>query len=191
MASRTQGAIEYLLKDHSVIRGLFSQYLKSASMRQSFEVKKKIAEQIVRETVMHDTAETSALYPIVRVMLDNGSKTAGQMLSEHQRLKEVLYNLENAQSTGEAAKMDQLVSDAKETFESHAEGEEQVLFPRLQKAMTENQLEALKTALQAAKAIGPTHPHPWSPNKPFTGGAVAGPVVGVYDRVKDFVTGKS
>eukprot|EP00762_Andalucia_godoyi_P006759 ANDGO_00902.mRNA.1 putative hemerythrin-like protein C869.06c len=179
----TRNAVDYLLKDHTALKTLFGQYGKAAG---GFEKKKEIADQIVRAATMHDTAETSALYPIVRVMMD--SNLADHYLQDHQKLRDVMYEIENVK--GDVNKLDRLVSEAQATFNSHIAEEEHDLFPKLQNNLSDTQMGAMYTALEAAKAIGPTHPHPWAPLKPLTGGAVAGPLAGMLDKLRDMFSSR-
>jgi hemerythrin superfamily protein len=187
MAKAATDAIEYLLKDHATLRNLFSQYARTAGS--NFDAKKQIALNIVREASQHDTAETSALYPPMRILLQDGSKIADHSLQEHQQLREVLYKIEGIKS--DMGALDRYVSEAHRLFDDHVKEEERNIFPQLRNAMTDTQMQAMRAALEAAKALGPTHPHPAAPLKPTTGGAILGPLTGMMDRVKDFFGGST
>ena len=69
----------------------------------------------------------------------------------------------------------------------HVEEEEGELFPELRKAMKRKELEELAEALEAAKKVAPTHPHPRAPDTP-PGNVIAGVAAGAVDKAQD--TGK-
>lgn len=68
----------------------------------------------------------------------------------------------------------------------HADHEERDEFPRLREDNDEATLRLMATAVRAAEAVAPTHPHPRAGESMAVNGAV-GPIAGVVDRARDAV----
>ncbi|TMK86314.1 MAG: hypothetical protein E6G57_12495 [Actinobacteria bacterium] len=74
-----------------------------------------------------------------------------------------------------------------ENVRHHVKEEEGELFPELRRAMKRKELEELAQALEQAKKMAPTHPHPRAPDTP-PGNVIAGVASAAVDRAED--TGK-
>jgi hypothetical protein len=84
------------------------------------------------------------------------------------------------ESSGFEDALDTLVS----AVNRHAEHEESEVFPLLREHVDAESLQKMASALAAAEAVAPTHPHPRGPEG-AVGNLVVGPFVAIADRVRD------
>jgi len=75
------------------------------------------------------------------------------------------------------------------TVTDHVEEEENELFPSVREGFTKTALDELGTAMNKAKKVAPTRPHPHVPANP-TAQAVVGRAAAVVDRMRDVVSGR-
>jgi hypothetical protein len=67
---------------------------------------------------------------------------------------------------------------------SHVSKEENDIFQKLYSKLNDNQLSLLYNALNGAKSIAPTRPHPMGPTSAPLNWFV-GPVVGLFDKLRE------
>ena len=105
-----------------------------------------------------------ALYPFVAKKLPNGEKMVSDALAEHQRMKEDLYALDQAEMTDPTfdAAFQAVVRDT----QHHVKEEESHLLPSLKQACNQQELQELTDQFLRMKMISPSRPHPQAPNKP-------------------------
>ena len=75
-----------------------------------------------------------------------------------------------------------------ESVRHHVKEEEQDLFPKVTKKIDKRGLEALGKAMETAKKIVPSRPHPRAPDTP-PGNVIAGLGASMLDKAKDLVQG--
>jgi hemerythrin superfamily protein len=172
-------AIELLIADHRTVEQLFKQYTAAA---RDAGVSKHAADEIVKELSIHAVIEEQILYPTARKVLPDGDALADHALQEHQEVKELLTQVDGKDATDPQVrttfgKIEQAVTE-------HVEEEENDLFPKLRSKCDQDQLQKMGQAMEKAKAIAPTHPHPNAPNQP-PGNIVAGLGAAVIDKVRD------
>jgi hypothetical protein len=63
------------------------------------------------------------------------------------------------------------------------------MFPRMREILTPDELIDLGKRVEAIKKMAPTRAHPSVPNEPGTRLA-AGPVAGLFDRLRDMASGR-
>jgi hypothetical protein len=108
-----------------------------------------------------------------------------EALEEHHVVKWTLSELDGMDPGDE--RFTAKVTVLTDLVRHHVEEEEGELFPEVRKAMKRKDLEELAEALEAAKAMAPTHPHPRAPDTP-PGNVIAGVAAGAVDKAQD--TGK-
>ena len=177
-------AITMLKDDHKTVERLFKRYEKAGD--KAFAEKRKVAQQICTELSVHAAVEEQVFYPVIRATVDDVEDLTLESLEEHHIVKWVLSELDDMDPKDErfTAKMTVLI----ENVRHHVEEEESDLFPKVRDALGRNDLAELGEAMEKAKAIAPTHPHPRSPDTPPANIAV-GAVAGVTDKVGDAVKG--
>jgi len=168
-------AITLLKQDHKTVAKLFKEFEKTKQPARQ----RKLAKQIVAELSVHAAIEEMVFYPAVRERVPKTADTVLESLEEHHIVKWVLSELEDMKPDHERfkAKMTVLI----ENVRHHVKEEESELFPNVRKALGRRELAELGTALERAKKVAPTRPHPRGPDTP-PANLVVGPTAGVVDK---------
>lgn len=90
----------------------------------------------------------------------------------------------------DAPSFDPLIVEMTTAPRHHAEQQEPEQFPRLRERPPHQLLYGLRDKVAQAKASGPTRPHPYAPNSELFH-ELAGPGVGLVDRLRDRLAGRS
>jgi hemerythrin superfamily protein len=176
-------AITLLKQDHKAVEKLFKQFEKTTAPAEQ----RKLAQRIVKELSVHAAIEEMVFYPAVRTQVPKAEDTVLESLEEHYIVKWVLNELEDMKPNHERfkAKMTVLI----ENVRHHVKEEESELFPDVRKAIKRKELAELGEALEKAKKVAPTSPHPRAPDTP-PGNLVAGAAAGAMDKAKTKVKEK-
>jgi len=176
-------AVTLLRNDHRTVEGLFKKFEKTGP--NAHKTKQDLVEKIVEELSIHAAIEEQVFYPAAREAMPDASEQVLEGLEEHHIVKWVLSELDgmDAQDERFQAKVTVLI----ENVRHHVEVEEGGLFPELRQAMKRKELEELAQALEQAKKMAPTHPHPRAPDTP-PGNVIAGVATAAVDKAED--TGK-
>jgi hemerythrin superfamily protein len=177
-------AVTLLRNDHKTVERLFKQFEKAGP--NAHKTKKDLVEKIVEELSIHAAIEEQVLYPAAREAVPDEDDLVLESLEEHHIVKWVLSEIDGMDPEDErfTAKVTVLI----ENVRHHVEEEEGDLFPALREAMKRKELEELAQAMEQAKKLAPTHPHPRAPDTP-PGNLVAGVAAGAIDKAED--TGKN
>jgi hemerythrin superfamily protein len=179
MTGASADAIELLVSDHRTVEQLFKQYNAATN---DAKVAKHTADEIVKELSIHAVIEEQVLYPTARKVLPDGDELADHALQEHQEVKELLAQVDGKDATDPAVRT--TLGRVEQAVTDHVEEEESDLFPKMRQACDQEHLQKMGQAMEAAKALAPTHPHPNAPNQP-PGNIVLGLGVAVIDKVRD------
>ena len=176
----TGDVVELLEGQHREVAELFDQLERgTGDTTEPFEC-------LVRLLAVHETAEEEVVYPALRAIGPEGDRIAEARTSEEDEAKKALSELERI---GVA---DQAFSDKLAAFRllvmEHAGSEEREVFPLLRRALDDDKRRSMRSALEAAERMAPTHPHPHAPES-AVGNLVTGPFVAVVDRVRDAIKG--
>ena len=176
-------AVTLLRNDHRTVEGLFKKFEKAGP--NAHKTRQDLVEKIVEELSIHAAIEEQTLYPAAREAMPDASEQVLEALEEHHIVKWVLSELDGMDPHDERfqAKVTVLI----ENVRHHVKEEEGELFPELRRAMKRKELEELAQALEQAKKMAPTHPHPRAPDTP-PGNVIAGVAAAAVDRAED--TGK-
>ena len=175
-SSATGDAVDLLTAQHEEVRQLFSQIQGGGPGR------KDTFECLVRLLAMHETAEEEVIYPALRRTGPDGEQVAEARKAEEDEAKTMLSDLEKLGVDGEG--FDAQLETFRMSVLAHAENEERVVFPRLRQSLDAESLQSMRTALETAEAMAPTHPHPHGPESAL-GNILVGPFVAVVDKVRD------
>ncbi|MBL8775962.1 MAG: hemerythrin domain-containing protein [Acidimicrobiales bacterium] len=175
-------AITLLKDDHKTVEKLFKRFEKAGDG--AYKEKANVADKIREELSRHAAIEEQLFYPVIRATVDDVEDLTLESLEEHHIVKWVLSELDDMDPKDErfTAKMTVLI----ENVRHHVEEEEDDLFPKVRDALGRKDLGALGDAMQRARRIAPTHPHPRSPDTP-PGNIAVGAAAAVADRVGDGV----
>ena len=174
-----QDIIELIREDHQEVRELFAR-IDTADVDERAE----LFNTIVGELARHEAAEEAIVHPTLRDEAEGGPAITERVLEQENEAEDVLARME---------KMDPASSEFLDTFRSlrddvlaHADHEEREEHPRLRDAVSQSRLQEMADGWTRLKDMGPTRPHPHTPQKPEVRAAL-GPVAGAFDRARDTV----
>jgi hemerythrin superfamily protein len=182
-------AVAVLERDHRELEELFQAFERSGSAPR----RKELAARIIRELSIHASLEEQLVYPRIRRVDDRAGGAAGRRgaskepqvlvaLEEHHLAKVALAEI--ATLPAGDARFDAKVRVLIASVRRHVEEEERDLLAAMTRAYTPEELQELGTALERARRIAPTRPHPSAPDEP-PGAMFAGLAAGAYDRSRD------
>jgi hemerythrin superfamily protein len=176
-------ALALLKKDHDAVKKLFERFEKSPS--------KALADRIVRELAMHSAVEEQLFYPAVRRAaeqeeLEEADEQVLEALEEHHVAKWLLAEIDKMDEDDE--RFEAKCTVLFESVRHHIKEEEGPLFRFVRRLLPKGERDALGKALQSAKKVAPTRPHPRAPDEP-PGNIVAGGVASVMDKGRDALKG--
>ncbi|MGH3388565.1 MAG: hemerythrin domain-containing protein [Actinomadura sp.] len=175
---KDESVVDLLRQQHEEIRKLFGKVEKTTG-----KTRKDSFEQLRYLLAVHETAEEEIVHPFARRTIGNGERIIHARLKEEKEAKEILQQLEKVGT--DSAEFEPLLVRLHKAVEAHSEHEETVEFPKLVAKSTPEELKGMATAVKAAEAIAPTHPHPGTetPAKSIAMGSVAA----VIDRTRDAI----
>lgn len=177
-------AIALLTHDHREVEALFKKFEKSGD--RAHTTRRDLVERMSRELAVHAAIEEQLFYPRLR---QEGRRVKDEVLEgleEHHLIKETLAALQGMDAADE--RFEARVTVLIEQVRHHVEEEEGEMFPRARRALEPGELRELGEAMEAAKVIAPTRPHPNAPDEPPANLANTG--VAAVDRARG-VTGKA
>lgn len=176
----TGDAVDLLTAQHVEVRRLFSQ------LQGGIQGRSDTFECLVRLLAVHETAEEEVVYPALRLTGPDGERVAEARKAEENEAKTMLSDLEKIGVDGEG--FDAQLESFRLAVLEHAQSEEREVFPRLRQTLDAEELQGMRTALEVAERMAPTHPHPHGPES-AVGNLLVGPFVAVVDRVRDALRG--
>ena len=177
-------AITLLKNDHKTVEALFKKFEKLGDGGE--KQKKQIVAQIIKELSVHAAIEEQVFYPAVRKAVKQAEDDILEALEEHHIVKWTLSELDGLSPREE--RFDAKVTVLIESVRHHVKEEEQDLFPKVTKKIDKRGLETLGKAMETAKKIVPSRPHPRAPDTP-PGNVIAGLGASMLDKAKDLVQG--
>ena len=177
-------AITLLKADHKTVEKLFKRFENAGD--RAYAEKRKIVDKVIEELSVHAAIEEQLFYPATRETVPDVEGVALESLEEHHIVKWVLSELETMSPEDErfVAKMTVLI----ENVRHHVKEEEEEYFPKVRDELGRSALSDLGDAMEKAKKVAPTHPHPRSPDEPPFNILVGGPAA-VVDKVADKASG--
>jgi hemerythrin superfamily protein len=144
-------AISLLTQDHRTVDELFDRFEKTSDPGERGELVAKMVEELS----IHAAIEEQELYPVMhRVFSDDDPVDEAE--HEHAEAKAILAVLSQLDPHDEHFEpmVEELIGDVRH----HVEEEENELFPKLQEAVSDEELEELGQRLKQAKQGAPTKP---------------------------------
>jgi hemerythrin superfamily protein len=140
--------------------------------------------RIDRLVFSHAFAEETVLWPVLRTVLADGEALTLRVEQEHQEVNELVAALERGGPADprRPARLARLV----EVLREDVRDEEDVLFPRLQEAVSPEELRRLGRRWEVMRRLSPTRPHPTVSRRP-PGNALSGLPLTVLDRSRDLI----
>jgi hemerythrin-like domain-containing protein len=176
--------IDVLTTDHREAMELLDQIAATSDP----QTRRDLADSLIAELVRHSVAEEMHVYPAMREHVPDGDAAVEHDVQEHKELEAQLKRLESADAAGTEFMV--VCGELRTTLEDHVRDEENEQFPKLRGHVSDELLVELKGKVETAKKIAPTRPHPAAPNAELFHKTV-GPGVGLVDRLRDKLTGRS
>jgi hemerythrin superfamily protein len=155
-------AITVLIQDHRTVDELFKRFEKTGD--RAYKTRGELVEKMIRELSIHAAIEEQVFYPRLREAGREIKDEVLEGLEEHHLIKELCAELEKM--SPEQERFEAKVTVLTEVVRHHVEEEEGEMFPRARKALPAEELVELGEALEAAKLVAPTRPHPHAPDEP-------------------------
>ncbi len=130
----------------------------------------------------HAYAEETLIWPAVRAVSPDGDAVTAHVEQGHQKLSELTTALDRARP-GDPGR-DQLITEVIAELRLDVREEENVLLPRLQRGMTQQQLRRLGRSWELVRRTAPTRPHAAVSRRP-PGNVVAALPLSLLDRSRD------
>lgn len=135
--------IEILKKDHRTVDSLFHQI----KMETEFNKKLDFFHLIQHELLTHTYIEEKYLYPFFAEK-EGFQDEIQHSFDEHQEIKSLLKLIQKEKESNE---FDNLMADLIHSVKHHVQEEEEALFPKIEKNLTQDQLEILGRRFEEGK----------------------------------------
>ena len=175
--------VDILTADHHEVLALVGQ-IPAADPEQ----RRDMADTVIAELMRHSVAEEMYVYPAMRDKLPDGESKVAHDIEEHQQLEQTMKQLEGVDAAD--PQFTELLANLETVLSDHITDEEAEHFPQLRAALPAADLVELAGKVETAKKLAPTRPHPAAPNSELFH-KVAGPGVGMVDRLRDKLSGRS
>jgi hemerythrin superfamily protein len=170
--------VDLLIQQHNEIRELFTEVKRCKG-----DERAEAFERLRRLLAVHETAEEEIVHPNARRMAENGDLIIDRRLAEENLGKRMLSELEHIGT--DSPEFPKRLQDLRQAVLDHAEHEEREEFPAIREHASEQQLRVMATAVKAAEALAPTHPHPGVESAGAN--LLVGPYAAMLDRTRDAV----
>jgi hemerythrin superfamily protein len=183
---KSDNIIDLILADHNNAKALYENY----KISQDPETKRKTANNLIRELVLHDECEQLLVYPMLREKVggEKGEQEYERSLKEHQEHRELLYAVKNTDFKKDPQEFDDKLKKAIDSVFDHVAKEEKEVLPLLKEHLTEDQLKKIGASFKAHKPLTATRPHPGAPSQGYPA-AAASVMLKPFDAAKDFLEG--
>lgn len=173
--------IRILLEQHAQVRDVFAEIQKAPA-----DQRQEPFDRLRALLAVHETAEELVLRP----QAEDGAwkDVATERNQEEAEANKVLAGLEDMDTATDAFL--EKLQEFEKSVDEHAEAEEDEEFPRVLKALDEDERRKLGKRLEAVEKMAPTHPHPAAAGS-TTAVALTGPFAGMVDRVRDAFSSSS
>jgi hemerythrin superfamily protein len=148
------GAIQLLKDDHQTVEKLFSRFEEAGP--DANQEKREIRDRIVKELSIHAHVEEVVFYPATREARGEGEEMVQEALQEHAEAKQLLKELSTLEP--EDGRFDQTMKQLIGDVRHHVEEEENEMFPKVNEALSSQELSELGDRIQEAKRDAPETP---------------------------------
>ena len=148
------GAIQLLKDDHKTVEDLFKRYEEAGEG--AVEEKRTIRDRVVKELSIHAHIEEVVFYPATKEARGETEDLVREALEEHAEAKQALRQLSALEPDDPQFEqvMTQLIKDVRH----HVDEEENEMFPKVNEALSSQELSDLGDQLQEAKKGAPETP---------------------------------
>jgi hemerythrin-like domain-containing protein len=185
-------AITLLRTDHLEVLGMLDT-LDSGLAAQGgagddrLRARKDLVTELVIAESRHEAVEEQFFWPMVRDRVPGGAELADHAVGQEDAAKQVLNALEHADPN--TAEFEELVARIVADGREHIGYEQDEVWPKVQAAVSQEELAELGEKMAKAKKTAPTRPHPATPGSAGVQ-KTAGPVAAMTDKLRDAVSGR-
>jgi hemerythrin superfamily protein/carbon monoxide dehydrogenase subunit G len=179
-----EDVVEILSADHREFQALIQEIRTAPDAATRSDLRDALVSGLVR----HAVGEEMYVYPAIKQYVPDGEAAVEHDTAEHKELERTMKELEAVEPTD--PQFDTLLGQLETILVDHVQDEESDQFPKLRVAIPREQLVEIGAKVQSAKKLAPTRPHPAAPNAELFHKLV-GPGVGLVDRARDRLTGRS
>ena len=179
--------------EHDVVDVLTADHLEVVALVEQVPTvdpaqRRDMADTIIAELMQHAVAEEMYVYPAMREHLPDGDAAVRHDIEEHQQLEEAMKDLEGLDAAD--PRFLEVLGRLEAVLRDHVQDEETEQFPQLRARVPQRRLVEMAGKVETAKKVAPTRPHPAAPHSGLFH-KLAGPGVGMVDRLRDKLTGRS
>ncbi|WNG79537.1 hemerythrin domain-containing protein [Mycobacterium sp. ITM-2016-00316] len=182
-------ALTFLRQDHKSVLGML-EVLDGApegNGAAASGLRTMVTNLVIAES-QHEAIEEQYFWPAVRDALEEGDELADKAVEQEQAGKQLLQQLEDSEP-GEPEYQEALKQFVK-LGRDHIAFEQDIVWPRFQAAVAEEELVKLGEKLERAKKVAPTRPHPDTPPN-STVLKTMGMATATMDHIRDAATGRA
>lgn len=155
-------ALEFLKDEHRAIEKEFKKFEELGPG--AIKTRQKTVDSIIERLSKHAEIEELILYPLIRERSKDLESEVLEALEEHHLAKLTLSELSRIDADHE--RFDAKVRVLIESVRHHVDEEESELFPKVQDAFTNEELELIGAHLAEARKSAASTPHPHAPDTP-------------------------
>ncbi|CAL9317315.1 hemerythrin domain-containing protein [Streptomyces olindensis] len=170
--------VALLMRRHGDIRNLFDEVERATG-----DERRAAFRRLVQLLAVHETAEEEVVRPFTRANVPGGEQVVADRLHEEREAKELLSRLDGM-DTDDPKFLPELLALRLDVM-AHARAEERYEFTHIRRHADQARLASMASALKAAEAMAPTHPHPGTESA--VRNLTLGPLAAVVDRTRDAV----
>lgn len=163
-------------KDHAALDGLLQEVARTDGTGQD-----EVLTRLGRLVFPHAYAEETVVWPVLRSVLPDGEELTLRNEQEHQRINELFSALDR---TPPGPAREPLLTELDAMLRTDARDEEDLLLPRLQQALSAQQLRRLGRTWELVRRTAPTRPHAVVSRRP-PGNVISGLPFALLDRSRD------
>jgi hemerythrin superfamily protein len=148
------GAIQMLKDDHRTVDELFKRY--EGAGEGAVEEKRQIRDRVIKELSVHAYIEEEVFYPATKEARQETEDMVQEAYQEHAQAKQALGQLATLEPDDPQfdSVMQQLIADVRH----HVDEEENEMFPKVNEAMSPQELSDLGQRLEESKKSAPESP---------------------------------
>jgi hemerythrin superfamily protein len=183
-----QDVVDVLTHDHREVEKMFAEIESLSGMRDGVlqQRRAELVDSVIMELVRHSVAEEAEVYP--RVEKKISAEEAERARQEHAEAERTMKRLDDLDR--DAPAFDEAFATLTREIREHVAEEEGEMFPRMRSMFSRAELIEMAEKVQRVKRVAPTRPHPSVPDQP-PGNKVLGPVAGLFDRLRDYASGRA
>jgi hemerythrin superfamily protein len=188
MTETRRDVIDVLIHDHQEVEHMFTELERLRGSTDQIEQQRRraLVDSVIIELVRHSVAEEAEVYPRVKEKVS--SEEAEHAKHEHAEAEETMKRLDGMDADDPA--FEEQLATLMRAIREHVAEEEGQMFPHMRTIFSQAELVEMADKVERVKKMAPTRPHPSAPDEP-PGDKILGPIAGLFDRMRDAVSGRS